>query len=420
MYSMKDKSKDEACYFSFLKSLSLFLFLIFFLEVGGLGAKEPPALYLTWTKDPTTTMTILWHTPPEESTNEIYYKAKGETVWKKTEGENALLEPYSLLVHTTELTHLLPDTDYLFKIGKEEEEYLFRTLPQTLSRDVTFAVGGDAYMQLYLFRKMNRAIAKKSPEFVVLGGDIAYTVGNITPFKGENWKLRRWQTFFAEWKEAMVTPEGRLIPLLIALGNHDVKTPHSKMHEGDLLLYTLFPLPRDLSSYYALTFGDYLNLFILDTGHRSRVYGQQTEWLKTTLANTPLTPYRMAVYHVSAYPSCYSFTGSIPTQIREHWLPFLDHYHFQAAFENHNHAFKRTHRIKNGALDPEGILFLGDGSWGVNPRSPRTPSNTWYIAKASSTNAFWLNKLTSEKASFTAIDIKGKVIDQVDAQPVNR
>jgi len=35
------------------------------------------------------------------------------------------------------------------------------------------------------------------------------------------------------------------------------------------------------------------------------------------------------------------------------------------AMENHVHSFKRTHPLKGGQVDPEGITYIGDGSWSV-------------------------------------------------------
>ena len=43
-------------------------------------------------------------------------------------------------------------------------------------------------------------------------------------------------------------------------------------------------------------------------------------------------------------------------------MPLFDNYHLTAAFEHHDHAFKRTHLLRANQTDPGGTLYLGDGS----------------------------------------------------------
>lgn len=43
--------------------------------------------------------------------------------------------------------------------------------------------------------------------------------------------------------------------------------------------------------------------------------------------------------------------------------PLFEEYELTAAFENHDHTYKRTHRIRDGWWIPRGVLYLGDGAW---------------------------------------------------------
>lgn len=54
----------------------------------------------------------------------------------------------------------------------------------------------------------------------------------------------------------------------------------------------------------------------------------------------------MAIYHVPAYPSARSFTGRTQSMIRKHWVPLFEKSTMNLAFENHDHAYKRTYPIK--------------------------------------------------------------------------
>ena len=166
----------------------------------------------------------------------------------------------------------------------------------------------------------------------------------------------------------MTTKEGRLIPFLIVPGNHDILPDHYE------LFFTLFAFPQK-QLYRSMQFGNYLTLFLLDTGHFQPVEGRQTVFLKKALAAAANIPYKFAVYHEAAYPSYYPYNGITPKKIRTHWVPLFEEYHLTAAFENHNHAYKRTYPIKANQIDPDGVTYFGDGSWGVTPRGP---SDQWY------------------------------------------
>jgi hypothetical protein len=215
--------------------------------------------------------------------------------------------------------------------------------------------------------------------------------------------LGRWREFLEAWTEEMVAPDGRLIPFLLASGNHDIASDNYET------FFSLFALPEK-RLYRAVDFGSYLSLILLDTAHFQPVEGQQTAWLEKTLAGRKGVPYRFAIYHEAAYPSFYPYNGEIPKKIRKHWCPLFDKYRLPIAFENHNHAFKRTHPIKNNSIDPDGVLYLGDGCWGAKPRQT---NDLWYLAKRARKNNVYLIDLTAAAARIQAIDIQGEPLDSV-------
>ncbi len=377
---------------------------------GLLGAGEPSALYLTWVGDPSSTMAIQWHTGKEEESR-IFYQKEGEEKWQQMEGRVKPIRRTAVFVHVVELTELEEDSDYAFKMGEEGEIYRFRTLPRDLKREVRFVVGGDAYSYLNVLKKMNREIAKSDPDFVILGGDIAYAHGRASLFRGGQAEIKRWQTFFREWKK-MVTTEGRLIPLLVVIGNHDVKGPRLDPKEAEVMFYELFAFPEEGIPYRTLDIGSYLNVFLLDTGHTYSIGGQQSLWLEQALKERENTPFKMAVYHVSAYPSVYPYSGKASAKIRKSWSPLFERYGVQVAFEHHNHAYKRTFPIKGEKIDPDGVIYLGDGAWGVAPRKPLSPQKAWYLAKSKAVNCFWLATLREGECALESRDLKGRTIER--------
>ena len=291
-----------------------------------------------------------------------------------------------------------------------------RHLPKDLSQPVRFVVGGDAYFYLSVLRKMNQQVAACDPDFVVVGGDIAYTNGRRAIFKGKGWEIKRWRTFLKEWKSQMVTSDGRMIPILPVLGNHDVKAITLTPMHNHFLFYDLFALPEKGTPYRVFDAGNYLSLFLLDSGHNFNVGGMQSKWLKEVLSERENVPYKMAAYHIAGFPSVYPYRGANAKQIRNNWSPLFERYHVNVAFEHHNHAYKRTFPIKGDKIDPDGVIYMGDGSWGVTPRKPK---KMWYLANAAQTNAVCLVTLSPELSQVEALDIHGKVVDSMTTFPVN-
>lgn len=410
-----------------MKKLLGFLFPLLLLSIGTLilawgPSSSPSALYLTWLHDPTTTMTVQWHTEEKENTK-VYFQKEGEALWKESSGSSHLLGQATLLfgdlfVKTAELTDLQPDTVYAFRVGTDKKIYRFRTMQKEPARPIHFVVGGDVYQDdVAAFKKMNAQVAQMDPDFVVLGGDIAYARGHGAWLKGRYFEIRRWKTFFKAWKEQMVTSDGRVIPLLVAIGNHDLESTHPDPRKKPVLFFEFFAMSEPYMSYRALDYGNYLSLILLDTGHAYPIAGTQTDWLKETLSQRQNIQQKMAIYHVSAYPSVYGFDKGNRKKIRSNWVPLFDEYGVQTVFEHHEHAFKRSYRIKGGKLDPNGVLYLGDGSWAVTPRVPVEAKERWYLAKTDSLNFVYLVSLQGETGVAQAISSSGTTFDQALLSP---
>ncbi|MGL5626458.1 MAG: fibronectin type III domain-containing protein [Candidatus Rhabdochlamydia sp.] len=379
--------------------------ILYFLGVFTFVPKTQTTVYLSWQSDPSRSMVVHWYHEKEDD-SKIGYRKKGEDIWSYKQGTYASLQHLPMHINSVELFDLEPDTEYEFTLPNKQI-YRFRTLAMDLTRPLCFAVGGDAYYYLDLLRKMSMQIAARKPDFVVVGGDIAYTCGIKQLFRQKDWKEKRWITFFNTWSETMKTPDGRLIPIIGVLGNHDVERVGL---EKDDIMYTFLP---EITSFKVIDINNSLSLFLLDTGHRYRVQAQE-KWLENELEKREKRAYKMAVYHVSGYPSVYSEEGLTPRRVRKYWHPHFDRYHLQIAFENHNHAYKRTYPLKNGKQDPDGVIYMGDGSWGV---ITRTPKERWYLEKMAKVNAICLVQIDQEKAVIDALDIKGRVIDSVTIMP---
>jgi acid phosphatase type 7 len=154
-----------------------------------------------------------------------------------------------------------------------------------------------------------------------------------------------------------------------------------------------------------------LSLIILDTEHSNPILGAQTDWLTKTLEERKKVNHKIPIYHVTAYPSVREYNGAVQTLVREKWTPIFEANGVEIAFENHDHAYKRTFPIKIMEVNESGIIYVGDGSYGVTPRKIHSVDSTWYLNKAQSIRAFTLLTVEENSWSFVSIDEDGNVID---------
>jgi hypothetical protein len=374
-------------------------------------------VYLTWQQHPESTMTIQWITPDSQQDDTLYFSDTEKNNWFSAMGYHfPMPEKYPYFIHRIELVNLEPDTVYSFYIPSIEASYKFKTAPEHLSKPLNFIVGGDIYHDnIKYVAEMNRQAALTNPLFALVGGDIAYSCHKAAWL--HRWgiireKMDRWMLWLQTWQNTMITPEGCLIPIIPAIGNHDVMGGFNQPPERAQFYYALFPSNRSRAN-YTLDFGNYLSLFVLDSDHTQSIEGAQTNWLNIVLQQRQNVPHKFALYHVGAYPSVRKFEGSVNKKVRQYWVPLFEKYGLTAAFENHDHAYKRTHLLRNGKKDPKGVLYIGDGGWGVkNPRDPYKPEKAEYLAKSAPERTVTSVTLYDNKISYNVINSQGNIIDE--------
>ncbi len=318
-------------------------------------------------------------------------------------------------LHRTELEGLAPDTLYHFGREGREGFRAFRTMPLTTVRPVRIAIGGDTLHRQDWMEESCRVALSYDPDFIIWGGDLADANGTI----GLN---TRWRQWFSALDRSLQTPSGRAVPVVVAIGNHDVKRGYYDEHEGyepsdnwrrflAPEFFELFAFPGQ-PGYGVLDFGDYMSLLILDSGHTNPIAGAQTQWLEQRLRERASVPHILPVYHVPAFPSVKNYHGPRETEVRKHWPPLFDEFRVQTAFEHHNHAYKRTPPIIAGKVALGGTVYFGDGAWGVNTRPVHDPEKTWYLKKAISTRHVILLTLEGTQQHFEVRGADGRLLDE--------
>lgn len=388
------------------------LFFFFFFPVLLLSAGiEEETLYLTWTNDPAHTMVVQWLSSDTQPQT-LWLRSSEQEAWQPQKSFPLTSPRFPYVLHRVHLVKLQPKHSYSFKRGDTETPFLFFTAPDDGS-PFTFVEGGDMYHDdVATMNATSRAAAIKEPLFAVIGGDIAYAVANSrSPQENGD----RWITWIKEWHRTMRGQNRRLIPVIATIGNHDLVGQFDQTNK-EAALFSFF-FPREGSALYGtLSFPPLLTLFLLDSGHGTPIAGDQSQWLAQALEHAR-TAYKIAVYHVPAYPSVRSSAGRHTTEIRNAWVPLFEKHALTGAFEHHDHAYKRTHPLKRGKIDPSGVIYLGDGAWGIaRPRSPRAP-HEHYVAHAAARRHFFLTSISRDKIQFEAISPEGTAFDTLSVQP---
>ncbi len=313
--------------------------------------------------------------------------------------------------HSARLTGLSPNQGYAFRLWQGDRlhrQAWFQTAPATLHEPLTFVTGGDMHTRRSI--PMSRRAGLEEPLFALLGGDLAYANGR---------DAHRWYSWVDLWSRLAVSPHKRMIPMVVAIGNHETgsglsseRLEGTRMHPNAKFFYSFFELPQRLP-YYSLDFGSYLSIIVLDSDHTVAVE-DQTAWLETALAERSDRPHLFAVYHRPAWG-----TGVKENQenIQQEWCPLFERFGVDCVFENDHHTYKRTHPLTAGRPDfAHGVLYLGDGAWGQNVREVtaetiRSVGGDTYLAAWGSVQHFIKVTIRPQTQHFEAILPEGTIFD---------
>jgi hypothetical protein len=339
----------------------------------------------------------------------VWFRQAGASQWQE---QRAAARPFGKTDNTVfqlQLHGLRPDTTYEFGIeqipdGNREPVLHFRTAPAQLGERFRFVTGGDMG-STKVAREMTATALKLQPTFALIGGDLAYANGK---------NLKAWHNWIDDWRTQATRADGLCLPMVLAIGNHetgsglsDKEAKELRTHKNAMFFYSLFPLPDD-KPYYALDFAKYLSIIVLDSNHTVSAK-DQADWLHQALTARHDRQHLFVCYHRPTWG-----TAKEPDmEVRRYWVPLFESHPVTAVFENDNHTLKRTHRLLKGEVDPQGVLYLGDGAWGVETRDVPKPGERDYLAHAASENHIWVVDIAGKHVKYRAVDEHGKQLDEV-------
>ena len=104
-----------------------------------------------------------------------------------------------------------------------------------------------------------------------------------------------------------------------------------------------------------------------------------------------------------------------------HWVPLFERFNVDIALESDGHVLKRTVPIRDGQLDPDGVVYIGEGGLGVEQRTP--DMSRWYLqppGMARAVNHVQALRVTPGAIHYSAILENGEVADTHTFRPRRR
>ena len=253
------------------------------------------------------------------------------------------------------------------------------------------------------------AAAGQNPLFIHVGGDLAYSDGGDVAHELAFWKM---------YHRSAKTKEGRLIPFVAGIGNHEVQGGYWKpgktfeeMKEKAPFYYALFGGLYRTEEPVALDFGDYLSLLMLDSEHITPME-RQTAWLGQNLNSRSGVPWLFVSWHVAAYPSARGWNSQpMSGYARENWIPLIEKSRAAGVFNHHDHDLQR--------LETEGkagrkITVFGNGAIGADLRRPRCEESARLTKFRAMEHHIYMVSLSKDKATVTAIGRQGQELDRTE------
>jgi len=364
---------------------------------------QPIQWRLIWLTDPSTTATLSWSTLVAGEVHRVHLRAANETdatlVEAQRNGKYSAESP-ELYYHHAHLVGLEPATEYRVTIesdGLRSPEMYFTTAPAE-DVPVSLLFGADSRSGHEQRRQMNAMLASMVDESYQADRAPILALAHGGDFVRDGRRLDQWSRIMTDY-ELTVGPEGRLLPIIPARGNHDMGK----------LFNEVFSFPaKERTNYYALNLSPEIRLITLNT--ETSIAGDQTAWLESELkAARPVNRWLLAQYHKPAFPAV-----KPPWINLTHWVPLFEKYNVDLACEGDGHSIKRTPPIRNFQIDPTGVVYVGEGGLGVGQRTPKT--NRWYLqpphAKTGSDHHVQLLTFDKEKITYRVVLLGGELFDE--------
>lgn len=312
------------------------------------AAAAPQSVKVSWASaDAATTMAVSWVTPNDTPTTIEYgINATSENMLTGLAPDNVIGIGY---YHQIELSGLLPDTTYRYRVGSNgdwSQEYTFKTAPNDQCTPFAFVQLGDARSQDDRGPSLNWSSIHS--EAMAVGAQFFLNGGDLVK---EGTEIEQWATWLAD--SDAVNP---LIPMMPALGNHD-----DGPGDGNAANYNrIFTLPTNTvtgtEDYYYFVYNN-LVVFSLST-QTFEDWAAQMAWMTNVAAMHP-NKWKVAYFHHPVYTTQTRAlgieVGHEPNEKGQNpfYAPAFDQAGIDIVFQSHNHIYERFDPLRYDPNDVE-------------------------------------------------------------------
>jgi hypothetical protein len=360
--NLNPKAQIHKIKFSFFASLSLIFIILtssgtIFLFTKVLAFPSPSILagtgyndgpWLTWQSDPTTTMTISWLTAEQNKTVVYYGEDEGDL-------DQVFAREESVYMHHAELTGLIPNTQYFYKVPEAfiedhvSDTFNFTTAPiESSPRSFKFAVFGDVQPSNAEYVLQNKKVAdgliNGSFDFILNTGDLA-TDGS---------DLNAWHMLMENYARV-----GATTPIQGSIGNHDWNGGLGSSNYGEL-----FPYPYanpDAGRFYSF---DYLNahFVMIDNMQRFTIMTpDEIQWIQQDITAARSDNPNCWVFCFFHYSIMTTASSGHNYLLQKQMVPTFDKLDVDAVFYGHDHHYEHynyTYGVTDG-----GYLWNKEDTW---------------------------------------------------------
>ncbi|EAL66718.1 hypothetical protein DDB_G0281473 [Dictyostelium discoideum AX4] len=363
-----------------------------------------------------------------------------------------IINDYPRYISYIDLIGLKENTNYSFKVNFTSKEiqktlntydgvnlFQFKTFSNQSDSIIKFVSGGDIVINKDSKDLAKHASINFNPDFIVVGGDVVYEDGIGSCYKRWDEKLSFFNTYFnlkISNNNSSSSSSLFLKPILLSIGNHEAGAFYQTHKQVPFYFkYFLFELDgfkdgidENKNSYHIHKIASHTSITSLDSCVVS-TWDQQAQWLHNQWSNEEFNnTNKLVVYHHPIYPA-WNLDGLIPESGRDVMIPLFDKFKVPFVFENHEHLFRRTKKLKGNKIIEnnsttttttlsQGTYYAGSGSFGIS-NTNIIPSNNdeslpWYLAKRSYCNHLWYITATQKEILVEAFAPNGDKIDKIN------
>jgi hypothetical protein len=386
---------------------------------------DPLRFWCQYGDDPCRSMVVAWAEAASAYADTTgYVRRVGSSVWRAVSGTSADIPgsgdgwawPLQLR-HRVILTGLQPGVEYEWRFTPHGKTFRLRTLPASLAEPVQAIYSSDTAAYAHLQR-----MVAFDPEFVAMFGD----------FGGENGATEYTQ-YTHDTLAGLTVLQGqnsRLVPLVLAPGNHDSMVGGGAAPKFQVLYYWQGNNDGTTGLWTELRASDWLSLLVLDSEHNNSgpLTGSTTQevWYQARLAEGGAIRHRQVACHVPGFPGYRWYLWDQETRVRQFFYMPAEQAGVRIGFGGHDHAYVRSYRMLHDEFVVPSIVAddapLGARWWVCAPGPRELQPDLWYAEEAANDGVrsehIFRVTFTAESQTIESLNVSNQVF-HTHVEPAN-